>query len=33
MPDCTDLSGDPVVLHDQLADRWILTQFTTAGPT
>jgi hypothetical protein len=31
--DCTDLSGDPVVLYDQLADRWILTQFTTRGPT
>ncbi len=27
--DCTDPSGDPVVLYDQLADRWILTQFTT----
>ena len=25
-------SGDPVVLHDQLADRWLLTQFTSAGP-
>ena len=33
IPDCTDLSGDPVVLYDQLADRWILTQFTTRGPT
>lgn len=30
--DCTDPSGDPVVLYDHLADRWILTQFTTAGP-
>jgi hypothetical protein len=30
--DCTDLSGDPVVLYDQFADRWILTQFTTRGP-
>src|SRR4051812_44377207 len=29
--DCTDPSGDPVVLYDQLADRWILTQFTTSG--
>jgi len=29
--DCTDPSGDPIVLHDQLADRWILTQFTTRG--
>jgi hypothetical protein len=33
VPDCTDPSGDPVVLYDQLADRWLLTQFTTAGPT
>jgi hypothetical protein len=30
--DCTDPSGDPIVLYDQLADRWILSQFTTAGP-
>jgi hypothetical protein len=30
--DCTDLSGDPVVVYDQLADRWLLTQFTTRGP-
>lgn len=27
--DCTDPSGDPVVLYDQLRDRWILSQFTT----
>jgi len=32
VPDCTDPSGDPVVLYDQLEDRWILTQFTTRGP-
>jgi hypothetical protein len=31
IPDCTDPSGDPVVLYDQLANRWILTQFTTRG--
>src|SRR5882724_802816 len=32
--DCqTDNSGDPVVLYDQLADRWLLTQFTSSGPT
>jgi len=32
--DCqTDNAGDPVVLYDQLADRWILTQFTSSGPT
>jgi hypothetical protein len=30
--DCTDPSGDPVVLYDQLVDRWILSQFTTRGP-
>ncbi len=33
VPDCTDPSGDPVVLYDQLEDRWLLTQFTTRGPT
>jgi hypothetical protein len=31
--DCqTDNSGDPVVIYDQLADRWMLTQFTSSGP-
>jgi hypothetical protein len=29
--ECADQSGDPVVLYDQTADRWILTQFTTRG--
>ena len=29
--DCTDPSGDPIVLYDQLADRWLLSQFTTRG--
>jgi hypothetical protein len=29
--DCTDPSGDPVVLYDQLSGRWILSQFTTRG--
>ena len=29
--DCTDPSGDPIVVYDQLADRWMLTQFTTRG--
>jgi len=24
--------GDPIVLYDQLADRWLLSQFTAAGP-
>jgi hypothetical protein len=28
----THNSGDPVVLYDQLADRWILTQFTSSAP-
>jgi hypothetical protein len=27
--DCTDPSGDPIVVYDQFVDRWILTQFTT----
>ncbi len=31
VPDCTEPSGDPVVLYDQLTDRWILSQFTTSG--
>ncbi len=31
VPDCDDDSGDPIVLYDQFEDRWILTQFTTAG--
>jgi hypothetical protein len=31
IPDCTDPSGDPVVLYDQFTDRWILSQFTTRG--
>ena len=30
--DCTDPSGDPVVLYDQLEDRWLVSQFTTRGP-
>jgi hypothetical protein len=29
--DCTDASGDPIVVYDQFADRWLLTQFTTRG--
>jgi hypothetical protein len=32
--DCeTDNAGDPIVIYDQLADRWMLTQFTASGPT
>jgi hypothetical protein len=30
--DCTDPSGNPIVVYDQLVDRWLLTQFTTRGP-
>jgi hypothetical protein len=29
--DCTDASGDPIVLYDPTKNRWILTQFTTRG--
>ncbi|MCI0447151.1 hypothetical protein L0152_28585, partial [bacterium] len=29
--DCTDPSGDPIVIYDQFVDRWLLTQFTTRG--
>jgi hypothetical protein len=31
VPDCTDPSGDPIVIYDQFSDRWLLTQFTTRG--
>jgi len=33
VPDCTDPSGDPVVLYDQFSDRWLLSQFTTRFDT
>src|SRR5207237_3182333 len=29
----TENAGDPVVEYDQMADRWLLTQFTSGGPT
>jgi len=29
----TENAGDPIVLYDQIADRWMLSQFTAAGPT
>ncbi len=29
----TENAGDPVVLYDRFADRWLLSQFTAAGPT
>jgi hypothetical protein len=31
IPDCTDQSGDGIVLYDQFHDRWLLSQFTTRG--
>jgi hypothetical protein len=31
IPDCTDPSGDPIVLYDKHADRWLLSQLTTRG--
>src|SRR6478672_6489195 len=31
IPDCTDPSGDPIVLYDQYMDRWLMSQFTTRG--
>ena len=30
--DCAGNFGDPIVVYDQLEDRWILSQFTAAGP-
>jgi hypothetical protein len=30
--DCSGNDGDPIVVYDQLEDRWILSQFTAAGP-
>ncbi len=30
--DCAGFNGDPIVLHDQQADRWLITQFTVDGP-
>ena len=32
IPDCTDPSGDPVVLYDQTTDRWILSPVHDARP-
>ena len=29
----TENAGDPVVLYDKLANRWLLSQFTANGPT
>jgi len=30
--DCAGFNGDPIVLHDQHSDRWLITQFTVQGP-
>ena len=30
--DCAGESGDPVALYDRINDRWLLSQFTSAGP-
>ncbi len=30
--DCSDVAGDVIVLYDQFEDRWLLSQFTSAGP-
>ena len=30
---CTANAGDPIVLYDPLADRWLLAQFTGSGDT
>src|SRR5262249_10918889 len=31
VPDCTDPSGDPIVLSDKLENRWVLTHLTPRG--
>jgi hypothetical protein len=30
---CTAAAGDPIVMYDQLADRWLISQFSDAGAT
>src|SRR5687767_5644895 len=32
VPHCANNAGDPIVVYDQFADRWLLSQFTSAGP-
>jgi hypothetical protein len=32
VPDCAGGNGDPIVVYDEIANRWILTQFTSQGP-
>src|SRR5688500_11271586 len=31
-PCATQNAGDPIVLYDQMADRWVLSQFTGSSP-
>ena len=33
VPQCTAFAGDPVVVYDQLADRWLITQFSDPNGT
>ena len=30
-PNCAVNNGDPVVVYDELADRWLLSQFSIDG--
>jgi hypothetical protein len=32
VPDCARHAGDEVVVHDDISNRWMITQFTTVGP-
>lgn len=32
LDDCEANAGDPIVLYDEIANRWLLSQFTTRGP-
>ena len=32
VPHCANNAGDPIVVYDQFVDRWLLSQFTSAGP-
>ncbi|MGH3646644.1 MAG: hypothetical protein ACRDTM_05660 [Micromonosporaceae bacterium] len=32
LADCERSSGDPIVLYDEIANRWLLSQFSTTGP-
>ena len=29
VPDCTEPNGDPIVVYDEISNRWILSQFTS----